>query len=205
MSGKILIHGKEYQTVAYRVSEFRKTYTLEKGWAITTQCVEHNERKVIFKCEIKKDGVVLASGHAEENRNSSHINRTSAFENAETSSIGRALASAGMGGREFCSANEVSRAIYQQQEKNKEKQIEKTEDWINEKVTFKKAKGLTWKELAIDKEQIIIKKNGSLTTCPSSEYLKLLENWDKATQDVKTKAAVAYNMFADFRRKEAGK
>jgi AmiR/NasT family two-component response regulator len=39
------------------------------------------------------------------------VNATSALENAETSAIGRALASLGLGGTEFASADEVARAL----------------------------------------------------------------------------------------------
>ena len=57
------------------------------------------------------DLLIVATGHAEEYRDSSKINKTSALENAETSAIGRALASFGLGGTEFASADEVARAI----------------------------------------------------------------------------------------------
>jgi hypothetical protein len=59
-------------------------------------------------------GRVIATGHAEEVRASSQINKTSALENAETSAIGRALAALGMAGTEFASADEVAQAIKQQ-------------------------------------------------------------------------------------------
>jgi hypothetical protein len=68
-----------------------------------------------MRCEISnEEGRILATGHAEEFRKSSQINSTSALENAETSCIGRALASLGFGGSEFASANEVQNAIQQQ-------------------------------------------------------------------------------------------
>jgi hypothetical protein len=44
------------------------------------------------------------------------INTTSALENAETSSIGRALACLSLGGSEYASANEVENAISQQEQ-----------------------------------------------------------------------------------------
>jgi hypothetical protein len=70
---------------------------------------------VVVKAIIKNpDGKVVATGHAEEKRNASFINRTSALENAETSAIGRALASAGFIGSEFASADEVAIAIQAQ-------------------------------------------------------------------------------------------
>ena len=61
-----------------------------------------------------EQGRVRATGHAEEVRASSQINKTSALENAETSAIGRALAALGYAGTEFASADEVAQAITQQ-------------------------------------------------------------------------------------------
>lgn len=113
-TGKVNIHGKEYETVASRVQRFRETYTATDGWAITTEIIERDDVIVVMKASILKDGVVLSTGHSEEVRTSSSINRTSALENAETSAIGRALASFGMAGTEFASADEVAHAISRQ-------------------------------------------------------------------------------------------
>jgi hypothetical protein len=62
------------------------------------------------------EGRVVATGTAEEQRGSNFINKTSAVENAETSAIGRALFSAGFGGGEFCSADELAVALKRQEE-----------------------------------------------------------------------------------------
>ena len=57
------------------------------------------------------------TGHAYEVQGAGFINKTSHVENAETSAIGRALASAGyIGGTEFASAEEVANAVKQQAE-----------------------------------------------------------------------------------------
>lgn len=110
--GKVNIHGREYKTVALRVSEFR---TDRPDWSITTEIVEADAERVVMRATITHpDGRIIATGHAEEVRASSQINRTSALENAETSAIGRALAAAGYGGSEFASADEVAQAIAQQ-------------------------------------------------------------------------------------------
>jgi len=50
---------------------------------------------------------VLGTGHASEVIGEGHVNKTSALENAETSAIGRALASMGIHGGEYASANEL--------------------------------------------------------------------------------------------------
>lgn len=112
-TGIVNIHGKEYKTVAKRVDEFRKTHKQELG--IQTNLVSIDERTVVIKAEIiNKEGFVIATGYAEENRQSSTINKTSALENCETSAIGRALANFGLAGGEYASADEVAQAISQQ-------------------------------------------------------------------------------------------
>jgi hypothetical protein len=45
----------------------------------------------VFKTSILCDGVVIATGHAEEVRGQGNVNRTSHVENCETSSLGRCL------------------------------------------------------------------------------------------------------------------
>lgn len=112
-SGIVKIHGREYKTVAKRVDEFRKEHG--DKYAIITQMVANDERTVVMMAEIlneKRD--IIATGYAEERRNSSDVNKTSAVENCETSAIGRALANFGYGGGEYASADEVANAIASQ-------------------------------------------------------------------------------------------
>lgn len=112
-NGTVNIHGKEYKTVALRVGEFRADHP-DKG--LLADIISADDNRVVIKASIVgEDGRVLATGHAEESRNGSQINKTSALENCETSAIGRALAAFGYGGTEFASANEVQNAIHQQQ------------------------------------------------------------------------------------------
>lgn len=111
-TGIVNIHGKEYQTVAKRVGDFRTAFPF---YTLETIIVERNADEVVMRAMISDDqGRLLATGYAEEKRTSSQINRTSALENAETSAIGRALAAFGMGGTEYASADEVANAITQQ-------------------------------------------------------------------------------------------
>lgn len=111
-SGVISIHGREYQTVAYRVAAFRERHP---DFALTTAVMARDAECVVVQASIADAaGFVLATGHAEEYRKSSQINKTSALENAETSAIGRALAALGFGGTEFATASEVQNAIHQQ-------------------------------------------------------------------------------------------
>ena len=116
-NGIVNIHGKEYQTVAYRVSKFREAHA---GHTIMTELIDRTADDVVMKASIlDEDGRLIATGYAEEKRSSSHINKTSALENAETSAIGRALAAFGMGGTEYATADEVVNAIKQQEEAKK--------------------------------------------------------------------------------------
>ena len=115
-TGKVRIHGREYKTVALRVSEFREACPATDGWCIVTSLLKHDNERVIIHAAIIKDGITVATGLAEETRGSSQINKTSALENCETSAIGRALAAFGLGGSEYASANEVVNAIHQQKQ-----------------------------------------------------------------------------------------
>lgn len=115
----VKIHGNDYLTVAERVTAFRKEFGHDLS--IKTKLV-HNGQFIIIKTKIiDKDGRTIATGYAEEQRDSSQINRTSALENCETSSIGRALACLGLVGSEYRSANEMMAALYQQANPNSPK------------------------------------------------------------------------------------
>lgn len=113
--GTVNIHGKVYETVALRVKKFREKHP---GYTLQTQIVSRDDECVVMQASISDEsGRVIATGHSEEYRHTSQINRTSALENAETSAIGRALAAFGLGGTEFATADEVANAIQQQQTK----------------------------------------------------------------------------------------
>ena len=113
-NGIVKIHGKEYKTVALRVSEFRES-AIYKGWSIMTEIVKIDDDQCVIKTQIvNPESKIVATGHAQEFRKASQINGTSYVENCETSSIGRALACLGLAGSEFASANEVVNAIHQQ-------------------------------------------------------------------------------------------
>ena len=132
MTGTVNIHGKEYKTVALRIQEFREKHP---GHTILTELVEANDTLVIVKATISWEGVVIATGYAEEVRTASNINRTSALENCETSAVGRALAFFGLGGSEIASADEVANAIQQQNNQAYNEEIERliahNEAWRN--------------------------------------------------------------------------
>lgn len=108
---------KRYTTVAQRNEAFREFFGL--SGRIKTEVLEANEDHVVMLAYVEffVDGrwELIANGYAEEKRNASQVNRTSALENAETSAIGRALANLGLHGGEYASASEVENAIHQQQ------------------------------------------------------------------------------------------
>ena len=112
--GTVTLHGRTYKTVALRVQQFRETHTIEDGWSITTAIIEDTADRVLMRAAIvAPDGVEVATGHADEIRGSSHINKRAALENCETGAIGRALAAAGFGGSEYASADELASKIIQ--------------------------------------------------------------------------------------------
>ena len=89
------IHGKEYLTVVERLDMMKKA---TKGdYSINTELLKFEGGCIIMKAALKI-GSNVYTGTAMEEIGSSKINSTSALENCETSSIGRALASAGFHG-----------------------------------------------------------------------------------------------------------
>ena len=108
------IEGKAYTTVANRIAIFRRYFS---DYSIVSDVLQNDDIKVVVQTKITTpSGVVIATGLAEEFRGKNIINTTSALENAETSSIGRALACLSLGGSEYASANEVENAISQQEQ-----------------------------------------------------------------------------------------
>ena len=108
----VSIHGKTYMPVSARVEDFRNEHGTNFG--MTTEIVENTENRVVIKASIiNADGMVVATGHAEEFRKAmSKGFSTSALEVCETSAIGRALANFGyLTGGEYASADEVANAI----------------------------------------------------------------------------------------------
>lgn len=81
-----------YETVEARLARFWEDHP---NGQIRTSMHHYDENRVVFKAEVYRDIAdtkPVATGHAEEVRDASPVNRTSHLENAETSAIGRALA-----------------------------------------------------------------------------------------------------------------
>ncbi len=114
----IKIKGKDYVEVHERLKYFRATYP---KYSLTTEVIEKTESSILVMAIIKDDkDRILATGLAEESKNSTFINKTSYVENAETSAWGRALGNLGIGlDTSVASADEVSNAIANQNKPTK--------------------------------------------------------------------------------------
>tara|TARA_Y100001960_G_C14783753_1_gene889098 strand:+ start:10583 stop:11833 length:1251 start_codon:yes stop_codon:yes gene_type:complete len=106
---KVDINGKLYTKVSGRLQILRQN--LGFNIRIKTELLHIDTTLVVAKAEIfiykDQQWFEIATGHAEELRDSSEINKYSAVENAETSAIGRALASLGLSGDEYASVEEL--------------------------------------------------------------------------------------------------
>ena len=124
------IKGKSYVLVNERVTEFHKLYP---NGRIESELIEFTDRyimKTIVIPDIKKPERFF-TGYAYEMVGSSQINKTSALENCETSSVGRALGFLGIGiDGSIASAEEVENAIHQQ--KNDKEIIEPESESVTE-------------------------------------------------------------------------
>lgn len=108
------IKGKSYTQVSTRINIFRKYFPTA---SIETLITYNDDIRVIIQTKISLNDKVIATGYAEEVRgDGNYINQTSAVENCETSSIGRALSNLGLGGSEYASANELENALSQQEQ-----------------------------------------------------------------------------------------
>ena len=83
-----------YETVAVRIGRFREKYPMA---AIQTELLsDMGGTGYRFKATITIEGVVVATGHAEDLISDRGVNASHALENAETSAVGRALANFGL-------------------------------------------------------------------------------------------------------------
>ena len=111
------IKGKEYVEVNERIKYFRSAPEFQ-GYSLSSELVHFDNDSCIVKAVVcNADGVVVATGYAQEDRASSYINKTSYIENCETSAWGRALANLAIGiDTSIASSNEVSIAIAKQEQ-----------------------------------------------------------------------------------------
>ncbi len=119
--------GKKYVMVVDRVRIFRNHFGLDAR-IITEQTYDGVYVRSVTNIWVNDN--LVANGIAEENRNYNIINKTSAAENAETSSIGRALANLGLQGGEYPSGDEMLKALAQQ-EQEREKSLNNLSDHVD--------------------------------------------------------------------------
>ena len=108
--GVVKIKNTDYKLIVQRVNEFRQAHP---EFGVETEVLHHDEIRIVAQVRIfDEQGRIRGSGVAEEFREASRINQTSAMENCETSAFGRALASMGYGGDvAYASAEEVVNAM----------------------------------------------------------------------------------------------
>ena len=172
--GTVAIHGKNYSTVATRVAVARRN--LGTQLSIQTSIVDKDADTVTVKAKVFIDGRLIGTGIAEENRKASRINQTSAVENCETSAVGRALAFCGLQDNNIASAEEVSAAIEQQDQKMKQllKDLEAVSHAGNYQEWLTKNKGYL----------AILKKENPLT------YSKFQERYTEIKSKLKSNGAI---------------
>lgn len=109
------IKGKPYVEVNERIKEFRNNPKYE-GYALESEIISLENGICTIKAVVKNtNGVIVATGFAQEKESSSFINKTSFVENCETSAWGRALGNLGIGiDTSIASAEEVINAINNQ-------------------------------------------------------------------------------------------
>jgi hypothetical protein len=90
----------DYEPVAARLSRWLEIPS-QAPKRVITHLMQYTDARCVFKAELWHGDVLTSTGWAEETRGEGHVNRTSHFENCETSAIGRALANAGLAGSDY--------------------------------------------------------------------------------------------------------
>ena len=163
------IKGKKYSTVNERHKHLLEYFPEAR---LNEEVLFHDADRVIMKTELYISDTIYAVGHAEEFRNSSFINKTSALENCSSSALGRCLAAFGLSGSEYASAEELVNAL-NNQSTNSQSTTKKVsiEDEIKKQTTETKLTALysNWKknnnsddkiEKLFEQQQQSIKTNG---------------------------------------------
>lgn len=126
------IKGKNYAEVPQRVKSFRM---ICPNGTISTEIVSHEGGVVVIKATVADEaGNILGTGHAYEKEGSTFINKESYIENCETSAVGRALGFIGLGiDTSICSAEELTNAVINQDQKVDAESIKKLKALAEEK------------------------------------------------------------------------
>ena len=140
---KVDIKGKDYVPVSERIKAFRTIYPRGQ---ILTEIIGLDNGVCTMKASVFDDeGHLLGTGHSQEKEGSTFINKTSFIENCETSCIGRALGSCGIGlDNGFASFEEVANAKIQQGEKVEPIATISNDQWktLNQMYTKEQIRGM---------------------------------------------------------------
>lgn len=140
---KVDIKGKDYVPVSERIKAFRTIYPRGQ---ILTEIIGLDNGVCTMKASVYDDeGHLLGTGHSQEKEGSAFINKTSFIENCETSCIGRALGSCGIGlDNGFASFEEVANAKIQQGEKVEPIATISNDQWktLNQMYTKEQIRGM---------------------------------------------------------------
>ena len=119
------IKGKEYVQVNERVRAFR-THPDFANMSIETSIVYISEKRVLMVAKVlDSEGLVRATGHAEEVQTNHGVNSTSYVENCETSAVGRCLGFLGIGvDSSIATSEEVGQAIARQETKSDSRPVD---------------------------------------------------------------------------------
>lgn len=122
----VKIKGKDYVMVNERIKAFRNNF---KGFSLESELIDITDESCLIRAVIRDEtGRIIATGTAQERKQSSNINNTSYVENCETSAWGRALGNLGIGvDTSICSAEELSFALTNQKQIEEREQSEKAE------------------------------------------------------------------------------
>ena len=86
----------DYEPVSARLGRWLEA--TDGKTAVITDMIHRGDDWCIFKASLYVEGVLIATGWAEEHVTDRGVNSTSHVENCETSAVGRALANAGFAG-----------------------------------------------------------------------------------------------------------
>ena len=89
---------ENYETVAERLARWLDMEHNGQPRVITHLISNPGDDVCVFRAELWVDGTLISTGWAEEVRGQGNVNKTSHLENCESSSLGRALANAGLAG-----------------------------------------------------------------------------------------------------------